>query len=139
MRLVLDTNVVASAIYWPGSPRALLQAAREKRIQIFTSTPMLVELADVLARAKLKRKRAPLKLPPEELAWRYADLAVVVHPVPVPRIAPDPDDDVVIGTALAARAGCVVTGDKLLLSVAEYQSVRFVSVAEAGQIVGAAA
>jgi predicted nucleic acid-binding protein len=70
LRLVLDTNVVASAIYWPGAPRLLLQAARDKQIQIFTSTPMLVELADVLARAKFKRKRAALKLPPEELAAR---------------------------------------------------------------------
>ena len=39
--------------------------------------------------------------------------------MPTPRIAPDPDDDIVIGTALAAKADLVVTGDKPLLSVAE--------------------
>ena len=40
MRVVLDTNVVASALLWGGTPRVLLQAAREKRIELFTSTPM---------------------------------------------------------------------------------------------------
>lgn len=94
---------------------------------------MLAELADVLARAKFKRKRAALKLPPEELAARYADLATVVVPQPVPRIAPDPDDDVVIGTALAARASLIVTGDKPLLSVNRFQTVEIVATAHAMQ------
>jgi len=58
MRLVLDTNVVASAIFWGGSPRLLLQAAREKRIVLYTSTPMLAELSDILARRKFARKIA---------------------------------------------------------------------------------
>ena len=50
---------------------------------------------------------------------------------PVPRLAPDPDDDVVIGTALAAKANFVVTGDRALLSVAQYEGGRIVSVSEA--------
>ena len=49
----------------------------------------------------------------------------------MPRLAPDPDDDVVIGTALAAKADFVVTGDRALLSVREYEGGRIVSVSEA--------
>ena len=69
---------------------------------------------------------------------RYAALAALVRPRPTPRIAPDPDDDVVIGTALAAKADLDVTGDKPLLSVAEYQAVRVVGVSHALQIIGSA-
>ncbi len=54
--------------------------------------------------------------------------------MPISGIAPDPDDDVVIGTALAAQAQWVVTGDKPLLSVSEYQGVRIVQVSEAVQL-----
>ena len=36
MRLVLDTHVVASAVLWGGVPRLLLQAAREKRVELFS-------------------------------------------------------------------------------------------------------
>ena len=131
MRVVLDTNVVASALLWGGTPRVLLQAAREKRIELFTSTPMLAELTDILGRRKFGRKIAASQLTIDQLVDGYALLASVVRPAATPRIAPDPDDDVVIGTALAARADLVVTGDKPLLTVAEHQGVRFVGVSEA--------
>ena len=65
-------------------------------------------------------------------------MAALVRPTPTPRIAPDPDDDVVIGTALAAKADLIVTGDKPLLAVAEYQGVRIVGVSHALQIIGSA-
>jgi predicted nucleic acid-binding protein len=62
---------------------------------------------------------------------------VGVQPRVVPRIAPDPDDDVVDGTALAARASIIVTGDKPLLSVIRYQSIEIVVTALALQRVAA--
>lgn len=49
----------------------------------------------------------------------------------MPRIAPDPDDDAVIGTALAAKADLIVTGDRPLLLVTAYQGVRIISVSDA--------
>lgn len=137
MRLVLDTNVVASAILWGGTPRLLLQAARDKRVELFTSTAMLAELTDILGRRKFARKIAASQLTIDQLVDGYAQLASVVRPVTTPRIAPDPDDDVVIGTALAAKADLIVTGDKPLLSVSEHQGVRVASVAQAIEIIEA--
>lgn len=59
-----------------------------------------------------------------------------MRPVAVAGIAPDPDDDVVLGTALAARAELIVTGDRGLLSVGEYRGVRIVGVAQALALIG---
>jgi predicted nucleic acid-binding protein len=59
-----------------------------------------------------------------------------VVPQRVPRIAPDPDDDVVLGTALAAKADFIVTGDRALRSVVQFQGIRIVSVAEALEAIG---
>ena len=137
MRLVLDTNVVASAVLWGGVPRLLLQAGRDKRIELFTSAALLAELTDILGRRKFDKKIAASTLTVDQLVDRYAALAVLVRPTPTPRVTPDPDDDVVIGTALAAKADLVVTGDQPLLSVALYQGVRVVSVSMALQIIGA--
>jgi uncharacterized protein len=131
VRVVLDTNVVASAILWGGTPRLLLQAAREKRVELFTSTAMLAELTDILGRRKFAKKISASGLSIDQLVEGYALLASVMRPTATPRIAPDPDDDVVIGTALAAKADLIVTGDKPLLTVAEHQGVRFVGVSEA--------
>lgn len=58
MRLVLDTNVVASALLWGGTPRRLLRAGREKRIELLTSLPLLAELTDILGRRKFEKKIA---------------------------------------------------------------------------------
>ncbi|MBS0305709.1 MAG: putative toxin-antitoxin system toxin component, PIN family [Proteobacteria bacterium] len=138
MRLVLDTNVVASAVLWGGMPRLLLQAARDKRVEIFTSTPMLAELTDILGRRKFAEKIAASQLTVDQLVDGYAQLAVLVRPVTTPRIAPDPDDDVVVGTALAAQAGFIVTGDKPLLSVAEHQGIEVIRVARAIEVIEAA-
>ena len=138
MRLVLDTNVVASAVLWGGVPLLLLQAGREKRVDLFTSAALLAELTDILGRSKFDKKIAASTLTVDQLVDRYAALAALVRPTPTPRIAPDPDDDVVIGTALAAKADLIVTGDKPLLSVADYQGVRLVGVSQALQIIGSA-
>lgn len=109
MRLVLDTNVVASAILWAGTPRLLLQAAREKRVVIYTSTPLLAELGDILARRKFAKKIAASLLTPEQIVAGYAHLATPVRPSALAGIAPDTDDDVVIATALASNAERLVT------------------------------
>lgn len=135
MKLVLDTNVVASALLWGGAPRLLLQAGRERRVTLFTSTALLAELTDILARPKFAAKIAATTLTVDGIVDRYAALASVVRPMPTPRIAPDPDDDVVIGTALSAQAEAVVTGDKPLLSVLVHERVRIVSVAQALQLI----
>ena len=137
MRLVLDTNVVASAMLWGGTPKLLLQARRERRVELYTSTPLLAELTDILGRSKFAKKITASLLTVDQLVDHYAELVQVVRPTPTPRIVSDPDDDVVIGTALAAKADLLVTGDRPLLSVSEYQGVRIVSVTEALELIAA--
>ena len=137
MHLVLDTNVVASAMLWGGRPKLLLQARQEKRIELYTSTPMLAELTDILSRRKFEMKIAASLLTVDQLVDRYAELVQVVRPTPTPRIASDPDDDVVIGTALVAKTDLLVTGDRPLLLVGRYQAVRIVGVAKALELIAA--
>ena len=50
MRLVLDTNVVVSALVWGGVPHKLIAAAAAGDIELVTSPALLAELHDVLGR-----------------------------------------------------------------------------------------
>ena len=131
MRLVLDTNVVASALLWDGAPRRLLAFGRGETVRLFTSTPLLAELTEILIRPKFAKKIEASLLSVDQLVDLYGELAMVVRPTSVSRVASDPDDDVVIGTALAAKADYLVTGDKALLSIGEYEGGRIISVSEA--------
>ena len=119
---------------WGGNPLLLLQARRENRVELYTSMPLLAELTDILSRRKFEKKIVASLLTVDQLVDRYTELAQVVRPMAIPRIAPDPDDDVVIGTALVAKADLLVTGDKALRSVGEHQGVRFAGMAEALQV-----
>lgn len=133
-KLVLDTNVVVSALLWDGAPRRLLEVARSRKVLLFTSVPLISELTKTLSRAKFQRKIEATHLSLVEITSFYADLAIMAVPLPTPRLAPDPDDDVVIGTATGARADLLVTGDHALLTVSTFAGGRIVSVQDALQI-----
>ena len=107
MRVVLDTNVVASAFLCGGTPRLLLQAARERRIELFTSTAMLAELTDILGRRKFASKIAASGMTIDQLVDSYAQLAALVRAAPIARVAPDPDDDVVLFNFYFNRASII--------------------------------
>lgn len=134
MRLVLDTNVVASALLWGGPPRRLLQAGREKRIDLFTSMPLLAELTDILSRSKFEKKLLASGSTADGLVDGYAALARVVRPAAiVPTIKDDPDDDHVLACALAAHADMIVSGDHHLLDLGRFNDIAILAVAAAIQ------
>jgi uncharacterized protein len=133
MRLVLDTNVVISALLWEGTPRQLLDAVREKPVEVFTSARLLEELTNVLERRRFASKIASSGLTIDGIVERYARLTKVVRPEPTGHIAIDSDDDVVIGTALAAKVDFIVSGDSHLLRLKSYQNIPIVTVAAALQ------
>lgn len=139
MRLVLDTNVVASAVLWGGVPRQLLQDGREKRLSLFTSIRLLAELTDILVRPKFERKLAASGLTIEQIVDRYAELAAVVQPAAIaPTVLDDPDDDQVLACAVAARADLIVSGDRRhLLPLSSFVGRPIVSPAEALRIISA--
>ena len=59
MRIVLDTNVALSALLWRGTPHHLLAAiAQRSSIQLYSSTALLEELADVLTRPSAAKRLA---------------------------------------------------------------------------------
>ena len=135
MRVVLDTNVVASGLLWAGPPRQLLDSARKQQLQLFTSPTLLMELADILSRQKFARKLAAAKFSGEQLVERYAWLNTVVYPTAIaPIIIEDPDDDHVIACALVANAQLIISGDRHLLNLKQYQSIRIVKAADAVRI-----
>jgi hypothetical protein len=72
----------------------------------------------------------------DQIVDRYTALAILVRPEPTPRIAPDPDDDVVIGTAMAAKADSIVSGDSHLVSLNTIQDIVIVTAAAAMERIG---
>jgi len=117
MRVLLDTNVVVSALLFGGVPRALLRLLCERPIELWTSRPLLRELADTLTHPKLRSAVGRTGLSVEALAQAYVGQCLVVPDTTLEEtaFAPDPSDAVVIAAAIASRAHWIITGDKHLL------------------------
>ncbi|OGA24191.1 MAG: putative toxin-antitoxin system toxin component, PIN family [Betaproteobacteria bacterium RIFCSPLOWO2_02_FULL_65_24] len=71
MRVVLDTNVVASALLWGGTPERLIEAAGEGSLECFTSEALIAELAGILSRAKFAAKLRQKNLSAAEIVARW--------------------------------------------------------------------
>ena len=138
MLIVLDTNVVVSALIWGGTPNRLVQMAIDGDIVLYTSPELLDELLEVLKRQHLASRLGSRHTSVAQAVALYGDLAVRVSPGSAPRVVPgDADDDHVIAAAIAARADFIVSGDRHLLSLGHHQTVRIVTPADAVRLITA--
>lgn len=136
MRVVADTNTIVSGLLWQGAPRALLDAAREGRISLYTSATLLEELAQVLPRAKFAKRVAASRMSIARLVRRYARLAQRIVPADIsPAVPGDPDDDAVLACALAAQADLIVSGDDRMRNLKHYHRIPIVNVSQAIEII----
>ncbi len=122
---VVDTNVLVSALLWGGKPLILL---RHPELQLVLCSELAAELAEVLARPKFKARIAAKGLTATELVASVGENAIFVTPHPQLRVCRDPDDDIVIATALAGGAHWVVSGDEDLLALGHVGGVACVGV-----------
>lgn len=132
MRLVLDTNIVASGLLWDGTPARLIDAAQAGTIEIYTSRILLAELTRILKRAKFAKAIETSGVGLEGLVLGYSELAILVQPMPIPpTILADPDDDHVLACALASDAELIVSGDKHLLGLGAFKGIEIITAAQA--------
>lgn len=141
MRIVLDTNVVTSALLWRGTPYQLLQAIRQRsNLQLYSSAALLEELADVLTRPSLSKQLAVINKQASDLLLDYTAAIEIMAAPPLPQpVCRDPDDDDVLALALAAQADLVVSGDQDLLVIGQFQGIPILSTRAALELLQATA
>lgn len=126
MKVVFDSNILISALVFPGGHgEAALRRIVEERDQLVISKPILDELLGVLAR-KFARDA-------EELAHAaifLSELGIFVRPRRRLRVVKDDPDNRILECAVAGRARAIVTGDKALLALGEDRNIRILSLRE---------
>lgn len=138
MRVVLDTNVIVSAVVWGGTPMALLEAAAAGDLVLCTSPTLLAELRDVLGRSHLASRLERQRSSVDQAMGFYAGLAISVTPLVIPQVIPDdPDDDHVLAAAVTAQAELIVSGDRHLLTLGVYQGIHILIPSEALAVIEA--
>lgn len=109
LRLVVDTNVLVSAALKPnGLQRTVFLLATTKPARWYVSDPIMEEYSTVLARPELKIRKS-LRLQVIQLIKNHT---YSVTPSQLPQITTDPDDNIFLECADAARADYLVTGNQ---------------------------
>jgi putative PIN family toxin of toxin-antitoxin system len=128
-RLVLDTNVLVSALLKAGKPRELLFKIAEGEAQLILSREILEEFAKVVSSPKI-RKYVPVD---DAIAFLRAlgSIATIVEvKSKFEVIREDPSDDIMLRTAHDGKADYIVSGDKHLLSLQKFGKIKIVGVAQ---------
>jgi putative PIN family toxin of toxin-antitoxin system len=125
VRIVLDTNVLVSALHFGGRPRSLLEDVLRGDHLLIIGPAILGELEDVLVETcdwtsdRAAAVRAELEA-----------IAEVVTPVEISRVCRDPDDDQILAIAVVGAVDALVTGDGDLLVLGAHRGVNIMSVAD---------
>jgi len=121
--VVIDTNVLISSIFWEhGNPHRVVGKASERKIENHTSLDMLKELQKVL---KMDFNQ------PDEAVQRQTALVISYSEIVYPKekvnvVKEDPKDNMVLECAIACKADYIITGDKHLLKLKEFRSIKIV-------------
>ncbi len=126
LRVVLDTNVLISAILFGGKPRQILEKAIRGEIRLCLSEPILEEVKGVLKRPKFDYSPEMIQIILTELTG----IADIVNPSETIHVVlEDPDDNRILECAVEARVNYVVTGDLHLLKLSMYRDTEILNTA----------
>lgn len=125
MNVVIDTNVLISGIFWSGNYSIqVIDAWKNGEFTLITSAEIIAELVETLRDFKIKM--------PEEMIQEWKDMltnnSMLVEPLKMIKLVKDdPDDDKFVETALEGNADFIVTQDKHLLKLKDYQGIKIIT------------
>jgi putative PIN family toxin of toxin-antitoxin system len=124
-KVVLDTNVLVSALLFSGSLSELVDLWKHGKILPVFSDDTLREFTKTLAYPKFSLARTEIrKLIDEEIVpyFEFTDVTTVINDV-----CPDPDDDKFLSCALSASAEFIVSGDKALQKIGQFRKIKIIT------------
>ena len=123
IKVVLDTNVFISSLFWKGAPYQIFKRILEGAILNFVSPQILAEIKE--------RLLDKFKLPPEKVK-EFLEIIVFNSQIVYPKkklniVKKDPEDNKILECALEAKASFVISGDGHLLEIKKYKEIKIVS------------
>jgi putative PIN family toxin of toxin-antitoxin system len=128
MKIVLDTNVWLSAIFWNGEATNIIKKAEQGKLQILISEEILSEIIDVLNKeSKFQNHLINLKLNIEDLIRTILSISKLIETkTKLEVVKSDPKDNIILEVALDGKADYVVSYDNHLLNMIEFRSIKII-------------
>lgn len=128
MKAVFDTNVLVSSMIKHGKPRDLWNTVLDGKIHLVVSEEILQELISVSARPKIAKylDKADINNFLKILLQKAELVNIEGESL---NLAEDPDDNMILETALVGGAGYIVSGDDHLISLGDFKGIKILTVA----------
>lgn len=126
MRIVIDTNVVASAIFFGGKPKQLIELLLQRRFDSFVTAEIIEEYHETVEYLINKYPGRKISVPLTQIV----SACNIIESKSQVQVCRDPDDDKFIACAKDAKCLYIVSGDKDLLSIKEYEDIEIITVSE---------
>ena len=123
MHIVIDTNVVISGTFFGGFPRKILEAVVNDKVNAYANTKIIKEYLDII-KEMIIEKGGKLD---ENILSPFIDKLNVVKSTSRIKISRDKDDDKFIECAIDSKSLYIVSGDKDLLDIVEYQNIKIIT------------
>lgn len=127
MNVVVDTNVIISGIFWKGHPRNIIELWKIGEIQLIISPSILDEYKKV---SKILSENYPHVDIDNIINLITINSVLVNAPDLEKRVCEDADDDKFLSCAIAGNANFIISGDKHLLKIKEYNSIKIIRPAD---------
>ncbi len=131
LKAVMDTNVLVSGILWRGIPYELLRWAEKQSLIIYTSLDILAEVYRILHYPKFEQYIDKQNASLREIFTKIVSLCTIIQVEQVVSGAcSDTEDEKFLSCSLAANVKVLVSGDRHLLDLKQYKSVRIMTARE---------
>lgn len=122
IRVVLDTNILVSAILFGGKPEKIMSLVIEEKLTGVTSSILISELKEVFSK-KFPSSQSDLQI----ILKNIEDIFTIVQPKKTINIVKDEDDNRVLEAAIEGKCNYIVTGDKELLKLNSFKGIKILT------------
>jgi putative PIN family toxin of toxin-antitoxin system len=126
MKIVVDTNVLISGVFFGGFPRKILSMIVGEQLTA-VATAEIVDEYEEIVQEMIDRKQGHLN---RNLLAPLIKAMEIIEPVAKVELSRDPDDDKFLGCAKDACALYIVSGDKDLLVLKQFENIQIVTAKE---------
>ncbi len=126
-KVLLDTNIIISALGWAGKPREIFQKCLSGELELITSLQQLDELMRVMDYPKFNFSEEQ-KLTILGIITAIATIVEITGQMKM--VKEDPDDDAILETAMVGEVSYIISGDPHLLNLKAFIGIKMMTASE---------
>ncbi len=131
-RIVIDTNILISAVFRDRTPELVLHAVRDNKAVYLTSPDIAAEVKRVLAYPKFRKYYLEIQRTPDEVYTEYVQRTEMVRPsldLETSKLR-DPKDRIILACAVGGKADVIISGDQDLIVLGTYNGIPILTPAQ---------